>query len=113
MVTPGAVFPVFFVIWAALAVGSLIFFTSNKDVALKKRVFPRLVIGSCAVFGLVIFIMAPWPAALLFAPFLALIAWLNIRMTRFCDACGKMLINHQWWSTVKFCPFCGAKLPER
>ena len=54
--------------------------------------------------------MAPWPAALLFLPFIAVIIWLNIRMMRFCDACGKMMINHQWWSTMNFCPYCGAKL---
>ena len=112
MFTPANVFPVFFVFWIALAAGGFLFFVFNKDVALKKRVFPRLVIGAGAVFGLVIFIAAPSPVALLFAPFIALITWLNIRMTRFCAACGKMLINHQWWLRMAFCPYCGAKLSD-
>jgi hypothetical protein len=82
----------------------------NKDVALKKRIFPRMAIGAGAFFAAVIALMAPWKAVLLFAPFIALITWLNIRMTRFCGVCGKMLINHQWWSSMNFCPHCGAKL---
>ena len=102
--------PAFFVIWAALGIGGFWFFATNKDVALKKRVFPRLAIGAGVVFGLVIAAAAPWPAVLLFTPFIGVITWLNIRMTRFCDGCGKLLINHQWWSTMKFCPYCGAKL---
>ncbi len=110
MVTPGAVFPVFVVVWAALGLVSYLFFARNKDVALKKRIFPRLAIGAGAAFGLVISLMAPWPAVLLFFPFIGLITWLNIRMTRFCDGCGKMLINHQWWTTMNFCSHCGAKL---
>lgn len=110
MVAPGAVFPVFFFVWAALAVGGFLFFTLNKDVARKRRLFPRLVIGAGVLFALVIAFMAPWPAALLFIPFIGVISWLNIRMTRFCGGCGKILINHQWWSRMNFCPYCGAKL---
>jgi hypothetical protein len=110
MIAPGTVFPLFFAVWIALAAGGFLFFTSNKDVALKKRWFPRLAFGAGALFALVVFLMAPWPAALLFAPFIALITWMNIRMTRFCDACGRILINHQWWSKMNFCPYCGSKL---
>lgn len=110
MIEPEAVIPVFFAVWAALALGGFLFFALNKDVALKRRLFPRLAIAAGVLFGGVIALMAPWPAFLLFVPFIALIVWLNIRMTRFCGACGKILINHQWWSTMNFCPYCGAKL---
>jgi hypothetical protein len=110
MVTPGAVFPVFFFVWVALAIGGFVFFTTNKDAARKRRLFPRLAIGAGAAFGLVIAAMAPWPAALLFIPFIGVITWLNIRMTRFCDACGRTLINHAWWAKMNYCPYCGAKL---
>ena len=110
MVTPGTVIPVFFVVWAALGVGGFLFFTRTKDVARKKRLFPRLAIGAGVLFGLVIALMAPWTAVILFTPFIGLITWLNIRMTRFCDGCGKMLINHQWWTTMNYCSHCGAKL---
>jgi hypothetical protein len=54
--------------------------------------------------------VVPWPATLLFVPFIGLITWLNIRMTRFCDGCGKILINQQWWTRMNFCPYCGRKL---
>ena len=112
MITPGAVFPVFIAVWAALGIGGFVFFTRTKDIALKRRTFPRFVIGAGVLFGLVIAAMAPWPAVLLFTPFIGAITWLNIRMTRFCDACGKTLIHQMWWSKMNFCPFCGAKLIE-
>ena len=105
--------PSFFAVWVVLSLGSVLFFTTSKDLALKKWVFPRLVAGSGAVFALLVGLTAPFPLFLFFAPFVALIVWLNIRMTRFCDACGRMLINHMWWSQMIYCPRCGAKLPER
>lgn len=110
MIAPAAVLPVFVVVWAALAVGGFVFFARNKDAARKRRYFPRLAIGAGALFALVIASMAPWPATLLFLPFIGVIAWLNIRMTRFCDGCGRTLINQAWWSKMNFCPYCGVKL---
>ena len=111
MPAPREIFPAFFVIWIALSLGGTLFFVFSKDLALKKALFPRLTIGAGVLFGLAVATAAPWPAALLFAPFIALISWLNIRMTRFCDACGRMLINQMWWSKMAFCPYCGTKLP--
>ena len=112
MITPAAVIPVFLVVWVALAAGGFMFFAFNKDVARKRLYFPRYVIGAGVLFGLIIAFMAPLPATLLFLPFIALISWLNIRMTRFCGGCGRLLINQQWWVRMKFCPYCGEKLPE-
>lgn len=104
--------PVFVLVWAALAVGGFMFFSFNKDVARKRLYFPRYVIGSGVLFGLVIALMAPRPAVLLFVPFIGLITWLNLRTTRFCGGCGRTLINQAWWSKMKFCPYCGEKLRE-
>jgi hypothetical protein len=112
MVEPKAVFPVFFFVWVALGIAGFLFFTLNKDVALKRRLFPRLAIGAGVLFSLVIAAMAPLRAALLFIPFIGVITWINIRMTRFCDACGRTLINQQWWAKMRFCPYCGVKLAE-
>lgn len=112
MLEPKAVFPVFFVLWIALAVGGFLAFHLEKDVAQKRLYFPRYAIGTGALFALVIALMAPWPAALLFLPFIALISWLNIRMTRFCDGCGRMSINQLWWQKMNYCAYCGKKLPE-
>lgn len=112
MLEPKAVFPGFFVLWIALAIGGFLFFNLEKDAAQKRLYFPRFVVGAGALFALVIALIAPWPAALLFLPFIGLISWLNIRMTRFCDACGRTLINQQWWTKMSYCPYCGKKLPE-
>jgi hypothetical protein len=108
--TPAAVLPVFAVVWAAFAIGGFLFFARNRDAARKRRYFPRLAIGAGVVFALVIAFIVPWPALFLFIPFIGVIVWLNIRMTRFCDACGRTLINQAWWSKMLFCPYCGEKL---
>lgn len=110
MIAPAAVIPVFIAVWAALAVGGVWFFALNKDAARKRLYFPRFAIGAGVLFGLVIAVMAPLPAILLFVPFIAFITWLNLRMTRFCDGCGRTLINQAWWARMNFCPYCGKKL---
>ena len=110
MHTPDKIFPVFFAVWIAVGLGQFFFFRFNKDIPLKKRLFPRFAVGAGILFGLFILIMVPWPAALIPMPIIAAITWINIRMNRVCDACGKILINPQWWSKMTFCPYCGAKL---
>jgi len=108
---PKTVFPVFFVIWIALGILGLVYFNSDKSVAEKRRYFPRFVIGAGALFALVVFLMVPWGAGLLFAPFVVLVTWMNLRMTRFCD-CGRVVVNQTWWRKMIYCPFCGKKLDE-
>ena len=112
MLEPKALFPGFFVLWIALGVAGFYFFHVEKDAARKRLYFPRFMIGAGALFALVVALLIPWPAVLLFLPFVALITWMNIRMTRFCSACGKTIVNQQWWTKMRYCPYCGEKLPE-
>lgn len=110
MITPAAVIPAFVAAWAALTIGGFLFFARNKDAARRRAFFPRLAVGAGVLFGLLIAGTAPWPATLMFLPFIGIVTWLNVRMTRFCDACGRTLISQAWWAKINFCPYCGEKL---
>ena len=46
-------------------------------------------------------------------PVSGLIAYLNIKLTRFCDHCGKTLISQNWFSPWRYCPACGSKLDSK
>jgi hypothetical protein len=107
-------FAALFVLWWGLAIGSWVFFFRNRDARLKRRVFRILlpltgvlfVAFSLAVTGL------RWEALLFLAPPTVLILWLNYRMTKFCSACGATLINHNWFTPMRYCQQCGAPLDE-
>jgi hypothetical protein len=54
----------------------------------------------------------PRPFFLFLIPAVALMTFLNLRNTKFCDACGKTLINQNPFSPPAFCSKCGAALNE-
>jgi hypothetical protein len=43
-------------------------------------------------------------------PAIVLISYLNIKLTKFCDACDATLFSSNWFMPMKFCPRCGAPL---
>jgi hypothetical protein len=43
-------------------------------------------------------------------PAIVLIGFLNLRVTFFCDGCGKMTQSQDWFSPTCYCPRCGHKL---
>jgi uncharacterized protein (DUF983 family) len=52
----------------------------------------------------------PAEAFYLAVPAVILISLLNIRATKFCDSCGKMVMNQNVLSPPKYCSKCGAEL---
>jgi len=107
----------FFIVWGAVGVTSHLYFNRPGDVALKRKWFPRVAVLSGILF--VAFVSAglasgavPGAAVqlLLIVPATALICWLNIRMTTFCGSCESMIYSSTWWTTLNFCPKCGADL---
>ena len=42
---------------------------------------------------------------------IVLITFLNVKLTRFCDACGETVQARRAFVPAKFCPKCGAPLP--
>ena len=108
----------FFGTWIVLGIDGFFLFYLGKDVAFKRKWFPRYVILAGVLF--VVFatsIMAFSANSLEILGMLAfiilitsIISYLNIKMTRFCDKCGATLVNQNWFVAMKFCPKCGAEL---
>lgn len=109
----GGIFPVFYVVWISLGLAGFFLFYLSKDVTFKKKYFPWYVVlaGFLFVsFGLI----SGLPLRLLYimVPAVALITFLNIRSTKFCDSCGRTMIDQNWFSKVEYCAKCGAKLND-
>jgi hypothetical protein len=105
-------FIVLWVVWAALSAGTWLFYMRNRDAALKRRVL-RVQMPLVAIAFLAIVVVMLWPhleVLVIMVPAVALITWLNLRNTKFCDACGATLINQNWLSGPRHCSRCGAPL---
>ena len=113
--TPGQreAFTVFAVFWVALGLASFLFFHFNRDAAFKRRVFPLFGVAAGLIFGAFLIYMTRGYSQVLFlaVPMIALITFLNIRCTRFCDSCGRTLYKQPVFTRPGFCPHCGAQLP--
>jgi hypothetical protein len=107
----GVLVPAFFVLWAVLGVGSALFFWLNRDAALKRKVFPPLMIGAGVIFiGFIWLTGAPTQFLFIAIPAVVLISFLNIRGMKFCDSCGRTIHSQNPFSPAEFCSKCGAKL---
>jgi hypothetical protein len=102
----------FLMFWLLLGIGGRRFFDLNRDVALKRRLLPIFMIGMAVLFLVGAVFDSGRPAVLAgITPMLGVIVWLNIRATRFCDACGRTAMVRAGWKRPEFCSQCGAKLP--
>jgi hypothetical protein len=107
------VFPIFLGVWIVLGVFSVAFFFFNQNAALKRKVHQPFVIGIGVLFvGFVVLMGFPLDTFFFFVmvPAVALITFLNLRNTKFCDSCGKTLISQNPFARPKFCSKCGANL---
>jgi hypothetical protein len=44
----------------------------------------------------------------------AMIIWVNMRNTKYCDKCNATIYNHNWITeTISYCPRCGASLEPK
>ncbi len=103
-----SVFGLIIIIHLAISIWILRF---NKNTVLKKKFFPISVIIFCLIFASAIFAQF-FPNILpiiIFYPFLAVIAFLNIKLTKFCDKCEKFRYNYTFYEDMKFCLVCGEK----
>ena len=94
--------PIFFLVWAALAVAGFLLFQVNRNAAFKRKYFPWFAALAGAVFlGFMIVIGVPIEGLLFMAPFILLITYLNIRTTSFCDSCGRTTYNNTWFAKAE------------
>lgn len=83
-------FPRFAILWGVW----LVFFSSTMAV-LKSRSFESL-----------------WELVFL-VPAVALIIYLGIKFTKFCDQCGATVYKQNLFSRLRFCPKCGASFDAK
>lgn len=104
-------YPIFLGVWVLLTLLSAGFLFFNKNAALKRRIWPAFVISIGVLF--LVFTAArgtPPQSLLVIAPVIALITFLNLRLIKFCDACGATITRQSRSAKSASCPKCGAKL---
>ena len=105
-----AVISIFMATWIALGIAGFFLFHVNKNARFKKKCFPWFVAFVGVLFiAFVAGMGAPLELLLFMVPFVALITFLNIRGTSFCDNCGRTSYS-TFLSRPEFCAKCGAKL---
>ena len=105
--------PIFFAGWIALGVAGFFLFYVSKNVQFKRRYF-RWYMTLAGVLLISFGLGMGFPLQMLFIMLLGvgLITFLNIKMTKFCDNCGKTIINQMWFTKVEYCAKCGGKLND-
>lgn len=97
--------------WIALALISVLLHFS-RDVKRKKRLLPVFTVSVGVLFSIFVLIMSGEPKTVLFVvPATALITFMNLRLIKVCESCGRTVYNNVWYSKMEFCSKCGAKLP--
>lgn len=104
-------FSIFLGAWLVLGVISIAIFFIGKNVQLKRRLFAPSVISVRVLF--IVFTYAAGSGGRILyvmVPAVALITFLNLRSTNFCDSCGRTIISQDLFSKPEFCSKCGEKL---
>lgn len=108
---PEQIFPIFVGVWVVLGIFSYGVFFVGKNAALKRKYWPPFVIVTGALFIAFAYSMGFGGSSLyVMVPAVALISFLNIRNTRFCDACGQTVVSQNFLVKQEFCSKCGANL---
>ena len=105
-------FLVFAACWIPLGIASFLFFYFNRNAALKRKVFPIFATVAAILFGAfaISMLRGSLLALVTVVPMIAVITFLNIRMVRFCEACGRTLIQQSVFRPSNFCSHCGKAL---
>jgi ribosomal protein L37E len=112
--TGGLLWIIWFASSVLIGLGSVAYFRVYPDINLKRRFHRWFTIAYGAGFFLLIILsMGVSPPLLLFGAGIAVITYLNLRNTIFCDACGKTTYNYSWFSKIEYCARCGARLPQK
>jgi len=112
--TEDQIFTIFISVWAVLILVSFLLFSVNKNATFKRKVWPIFIVGIGIAFaGFVTWMFYPHPPYLIAYPAIALISFLNIKLTKFCDECGKTNFPQTPFSGLKFCQKCGASLENK
>jgi drug/metabolite transporter superfamily protein YnfA len=111
----------FFAAWIVLIIGGFVVFTIRRDAAFKRTWYPRYVmlVGVLfVVFATTIMVLGSRSfealgGVVILVPMAALLTYLNIRFTVFCDHCGATVRGANRSAAPRTCPGCGAALSSR
>ena len=104
-------YPWFLGTWIILVIVGFCLFYLCKNVARKKRLLPIFVVGTGILFATFVFVMTgPSNEMFVMIPVVALIIFLNLRMIKVCEACGRTVFTSDMFYKMEYCPKCGAKL---
>jgi hypothetical protein len=120
-VLSGIVSTCFFGTWIVLGVGGFFLFYLGRDVAFKRKWFPRFItfVGVLFVFFSTTLMvlssrsLGALSILVIVVPAVFLISFLNIKFTKFCDKCGATVYDQSWFAPMKYCSKCGAELDAR
>lgn len=111
MFDPETVFYFFAGVWVILGLSFGLFLYLCKDVKLKRKIFAVSVISAGILFIVFMFFWPmPGEVFIFTIAIVVVITVVNLRITKFCDDCGKMVVNQNPFSKPKFCSKCGAVL---
>lgn len=106
---PELIFTVFLAVWIALLAAVSLFY-SRGSLAAKRRFHPFVVVGGALIFlGFVTLIM-PASTFVVIVPAVALVSFLNYKMTKFCNTCGATVIQLPPWTASPTCLKCGGRV---
>jgi DNA-directed RNA polymerase subunit RPC12/RpoP len=107
-------FSTFMIIFVGLGLGSWFFIMRLPTTQAKKFWNDRIsILMNVLFFGFLCTQFIPtgnYSFLVVTVPFLAVIAWQNVRNTYFCEKCGKRSYNSEWLGNTYNCPNCGNKL---
>lgn len=103
--------------WMALCLAVALFYLLSRNASLKRKLHPVIVIGVGVVFVLLLLASALTSDTaagmlLLGVPAIVAITLLNLRLVKFCDACGLTVQTSNPFRPTKFCPHCGGPLEQ-
>jgi hypothetical protein len=105
----GTKFSVFMAVWIAFGLGWFIW-ERKATPSDKKRLLPYSIWIGGVVFGAgVLWLHPTWETAAVIVPAVALISFINSKLMRACDSCGKLIYPTDL-SKPRYCSKCGAEL---
>lgn len=102
--------------WIILGIGGFVLFHLWKNVASKKKWFPRFLILEGVLFVFIstattaLHFRSLWSLCVLvfLSPAVAVITYLGIKLTKFCVRCGAVIYNGTPFFPDRYCSTCGA-----
>jgi hypothetical protein len=94
--------------WTLAGIVSAFFFL-NRNAALKRRLWPPFAVASAILLLVIVWWFLPSEALYVAAPLAALVTFINLRVVKFCNACGATTQNLPF-RPARFCARCGHPL---